>query len=438
MRKSPNFKLSKKWILNKNKLYTHQQMNNHRYLNSTLAELAKLQIILAKKGGPNEDGQLFEEILALQDEILKGFGLPTTSENENIIWFSQPPTDEELNERANQLQKTATEYLLSDAKPDLQILIEGLEMDQDPFMVLPQLKIATHSYTFFVYNNILLKRKDTVENVLHQLRLVNRPKILGALGTLEQNNVENSIEVIKYLKDNGVKYLAEFLSESTKKSKMSQSNHLIEFLNELSDKASFNSNEERFNSMTNRLMNYLCLAVGKHTYRITECEIYYMDIEHQDGYVHCGEEQMTVGKLYYNKAGGLDITFGNANIPSFGGILIRGVRNLNTNEYINQITKIVSEVFNSLGNIITEENGIYLREVKPNQIEVETPIQSTRIGLRRQEDDADNFFEKPYRYIVELTPSHKFKEKEKIVKQLLSENKISSDDAKNILGYILK
>jgi len=225
---------------------------------------------------------------------------------------------------------------------------------------------------------------------------------------------------------------------NTDKNEMNQSGQLINFLNEISDKVSFNSVEERFNSHTSCLMNYLYLAVGKNAYRITECEIYYMDIEHRDPYVHCGEQQMTAGNLYFNKAGGLDITFGNANLPAFAGILIRGIRNLKTNEYTNKITEIVAEVFDSLGNIITEENGIYLRELIPGQIKTEEPIRTTRIGLTRREDDFDNFIDKPYRYIVELNPSHNFKDKEKVVKQLLSENKISKEEAKNILGYNAK
>jgi hypothetical protein len=206
----------------------------------------------------------------------------------------------------------------------------------------------------------------------------------------------------------------------------------------MNDKVRFNSLEERFISLTNCLMNYLCLVVGNNAYRITECEIYYMDIEQQDCYVHCGEQQMTAGKLYLNKVGGLDITFGNANIPSWGGILIRGIRNLTTNQYFNKITEIVSEIFNALGNVIIHKNGIYLRELMPGQIEIKQPIQTSRVGLTKKEQDIDNYYEKPYRYIVELNPSHKFRGKEKIVKQLLSENKISNEDAKNILGYNVK
>lgn len=218
---------------------------------------------------------------------------------------------------------------------------------------------------------------------------------------------------------------------------MNRSDQLTKFLDLLNDKVRFNSVEERFNSLTNLLMNYFFLAVGKNTYRITECEIYYMDQDHSDPYVHGEQEQLTTGHLYLNKVGGLDITFGNPDIPVFAGILIRGIRNLKTNEYISQVQKIVSEIFNALGNILTEENGIYLREGTPGQIKTEEPIRTTRVGLTKSEADTDDYILKPYRYIVELNSAHKFKDRAKVVKQLLSESKIAKGAAKDILGYAI-
>jgi translation initiation factor 2 beta subunit (eIF-2beta)/eIF-5 len=55
--------------------------------------------------------------------------------------------------------------------------------------------------------------------------------------------------------------------------------------------------------------------------------------------------------------------------------------------------------------------------------------------LREREDDKKNYLDKPYRFIVELLPEHRFKEKEKVVKNLLAENKISREGAKTILSY---
>ena len=60
-------------------------MNKQEQIANALTDLAKLQIALDKKGGPSEDGNLFEEILTLQDRILSSFGLPPTTENTKLM-----------------------------------------------------------------------------------------------------------------------------------------------------------------------------------------------------------------------------------------------------------------------------------------------------------------------------------------------------------------
>lgn len=219
---------------------------------------------------------------------------------------------------------------------------------------------------------------------------------------------------------------------------MTKANAVIEFWNELTMNKIFDTPEEWFKSLANRLMNDLCLMVGKNTYRVTECEFYYKDAVHSDPYIHQAPLQQTTGKIYLNKAGGLDITFGNLDLHAWGGILIRGIRNLETNNCVNQITKIVEEIFSALGNIILEKNCVHLAEMPAGAVTVEQPIQSTRVRLTRKEHDNDNFYDKPYRFIVELNPAHQFHDKERVVKQLLLENKIRADDVAKILGYNLK
>ncbi len=90
-------------------------MNQNETLKNALTELANLQIVLDKKGGPSEDGQLFEQILAKQDRILKAFGLPISPNNEKLLWFDNLPTNFEIENRIKQLHKTATDYLLSNS-----------------------------------------------------------------------------------------------------------------------------------------------------------------------------------------------------------------------------------------------------------------------------------------------------------------------------------
>ena len=77
--------------------------------------------------------------------------------------------------------------------------------------MLAELSLPTHSYTVFVYEDILLEDKDTVENVLHELRFVSKLGVLGTLGELEQGAIKNEVEIIKLLEINGLKYIHQFV-----------------------------------------------------------------------------------------------------------------------------------------------------------------------------------------------------------------------------------
>ena len=186
-------------------------MDHHKDLKHALTGLAKLQIALSEKGGPTKDGQMFELILKLQGGILGSLGLPESPDNEKLIFFKTVPTDEEVKSKIEQLHQVASKFLLSDAKPDLQILREAQEFNHDPFSVLPELNIASHTYTIFVFNNILLKKADSVENVLHEFRFINHDDLLDVIGNLAMNNYKNPKEVIEKLKASGVKYIDQFV-----------------------------------------------------------------------------------------------------------------------------------------------------------------------------------------------------------------------------------
>jgi len=153
--------------------------------------------------------------LELQDGILKSFGLPATPDNEKLLYFKTLPTDTEVYERIKLLHQTATKYLLSNAKPELQTLRDAQELKQNAFVILPELKISTHTYTIFVYEKILLKGKDKPENILHELKFVNHPDILDALGRLGLGTLENEPTIVSILKAVGVKYIDQFIMHNS-------------------------------------------------------------------------------------------------------------------------------------------------------------------------------------------------------------------------------
>ena len=188
-------------------------------------------------------------------------------------------------------------------------------------------------------------------------------------------------------------------------------------------------------------MNRLCLTVAGQVYRITELEIYYHDKDnHPDPYVHCSPEQLFAGNWYFNGMG-LDITFGDYEKKIYGGLLVRGIMKSGKNRrYISGPSNVLKEFFSAIGNVTDGKNGICLREWNPDNTEtiVAEPIQSVRIGLTKKKDDVDNYADKHYRYIVALNLQHKFKDKEKVVRQLVSDGTITPEQANEIMGFKIK
>jgi len=208
--------------------------------NSKLMALAERQLSLKNKGGPCEDGSLFEEIIDNEIEILKHFGLPEDPRYFEIIQFETVPDEIEIDRRTELLKEVATEYLKSEGIPDLRILKESLIFDYDVANTFAELGILLHIYTIYVYNVILFKRKDTVENILEELRFVNgEPKILGLIGQMSVNYIPADInsrsegcltfqpdilytldgdekflniwEIVDLLEQKGVKYIRRFI-----------------------------------------------------------------------------------------------------------------------------------------------------------------------------------------------------------------------------------
>ncbi len=420
-------------------------MNNADKVKKAIRALAKTMTDLKEAGGPEGDGKLFEEYMHLQENILQRFGLPASPAFANILVTEGMPTDTEIEGIIEKLSAAATEYLLSPAKTDTQMLEEAIEEQLPPEQVLPYLGITMHLYTNFVYNDIFLAGKADIPETLAALKLGNDPKNLRLLGmlALSHDMGPEEAKMRQTLEARGVPYLQAFLDsfeESDTAADLTTTGRLAHFWRNLHGKVPDQSLEDKFTLLSGYLMNALCLVVGGQPYRITEVEVYYHDAEdHPDPYVHRAREQLFAGNWYFNGFG-LDITFGDFEKKIYGGLLIRGIMKFGEEQrYINGPGNVLREIFNALGNVVSGENAICLREIHPKVIEEmnTTMVLTTRVGLKERDDDADDFAAKKYRYIVDLNLGHKFKGKEMVVKQLLEEKMINAETAKAMLGYNL-
>ena len=135
-----------------------------------------LNVQLEAKGGPEEDGDLFEELLAKQEQILSTFGLPPAQKYIKPLWefTNLPLTEESINKLVKRLKKEAEKHLLSPVTTPTEVLAQAQHEQTNAFDVLPELGYITHDYLIFVYQEMLLKGKATPEEVLAEMESVHR------------------------------------------------------------------------------------------------------------------------------------------------------------------------------------------------------------------------------------------------------------------------
>ena len=101
--------------------------------------------------------------------------------------------------------------------------------------------------------------------------------------------------------------------------------------------------EVKFDKIAHRLLNRTLICTPKNKYRICEIEFYFTDNKKlTDPFIHTDEFQETPNQFYFHRQNGkgfksgtykgLDLTFGLRSKKTFGGILIRSIRNKKTGE----------------------------------------------------------------------------------------------------------
>jgi len=181
-------------------------------LRKSIAELAKMDIDLEKKGGPSKAGKLFERILEKQQELLEKLDLPNTPYYQGLLHFDSIPWEKEIDDLINLLYREIESQKTKEKKSDIELLIEAKKSNRDPMFILPQLGIETHVYTLFVYNNILMYGQDEPENILSELKLVNNFDLLEITGKMGYSTdwLESAEKQIAFLEEKGLKYVRQY------------------------------------------------------------------------------------------------------------------------------------------------------------------------------------------------------------------------------------
>lgn len=176
-----------------------------------------------------------------------------------------------------------------------------------------------------------------------------------------------------------------------------------------------------FDRIAKTLLNHTILKTIENSYRIREIEFYYHSAIHTDFYCHKNDRQLKNQRLYFHrfkdpekyvrlKHKGIDITLGNGE-EIFGGILIRAIENIETNEIITGIGNLANQIIIDIGgtfsilelyesnkNIFDSTGPIYLDTGKENSFKI---FKKIRQGLNLAKEDVDKFYlDSKYNYFT--------------------------------------
>ena len=190
----------------------------------------------------------------------------------------------------------------------------------------------------------------------------------------------------------------------------------------------FKESLKLFDDTANFLLNQSVLKINNFNYRIVEIEFYEKSSAHPDPFVHSNKDQLTFGKWYFHKFGstykdgtykGLDLTFGSIKSTKnhkYGGILIRSIKNLETNNVIEGPCRTVNHILkkcsvNSIAELVGETimdafddtSKLYIKELQ-NELPKETIYQGPRVGLTLKNKSnlklRKKYINKNYRYVI--------------------------------------
>ena len=186
--------------------------------------------------------------------------------------------------------------------------------------------------------------------------------------------------------------------------------------------------ENDFVRIANELLNNWVLKVGDSLYRFAEIEFYYKDDlqKHDDSYIHGHSLQKEKGKWYFHGSG-IDVTFGND--KAFGGILIRAMIKIESNDYFYDPLVCVQELFRNFPSIFNTEIKFGLVSSKNNQVVEEKIIRAPRVGLNPSKNP--EMYNKQYRFLI--MPKLKHADKTRIFEAMESQG-FTIEERKNIWG----
>ena len=191
-------------------------------------------------------------------------------------------------------------------------------------------------------------------------------------------------------------------------------------------------------------------------YRLVDIEFYLLSLWHQDFFTYGRDEQQDFGK-WLKHPSGMDLAFGNKADGVYGGILIRGIREIDGNKNFINGSLNVRDALSQMDHTVTSEilnETVGLRRVAKTTDD-RLILVSGRVGLTikslyehhrrlvksRPDFGAvipskhESFINKRYRFITDICPDNKFREKERVALISVNEGICSGEKINEKYGW---
>lgn len=154
----------------------------------------------------------------------------------------------------------------------------------------------------------------------------------------------------------------------------------------------------QFRKAAESILRNCMISFNNNKYQISEIEFYYCNENHPDPFVHKHGNQKKMGIWYFHGVG-QDITFGDE--TSYGGILIRGIKNMVGNEYADGPIKVFDKLFNESCLRIKDRHHFKVTASRDELIDKDRIIYAfPRVGLQPTKDKQGiEYLLAPYRFL---------------------------------------
>jgi tetratricopeptide (TPR) repeat protein len=188
------------------RLKSPKETSMNTEIREMLESYKRLYHELDEMGGPVKNGELFETVIGLEEDILEAMDLPPAQKYRTILW------GENMDAVISQLNETRKEYEKRPIRDKTLILVDAIVRQIDePENILPLAGLSHHTYQIFLFREKLLASNapDEADKIIAEMRTAE--EYLNELGRLEMGGIRKHPDLYMMLHETGLQNLDEYL-----------------------------------------------------------------------------------------------------------------------------------------------------------------------------------------------------------------------------------